>query len=137
MKYVRTKEARYVPGTDHTLCGSRSGANAVAVWMILHSHGSDGWRSKIRSLVDRTSDLCSELDQLGIHYYRNPHINIIAIPASDISPSLAAGYFLVADSYEQPAKWWKIVMMPHITRGISDKFINDLKAERKHRTAEV
>ena len=32
---VLTKEAEYVEGMDLTLCGSRSGANAIAVYMIL------------------------------------------------------------------------------------------------------
>ena len=35
IEYAQTAEASYVQGTDFTLCGSRSGANAIAVWMIL------------------------------------------------------------------------------------------------------
>lgn len=131
MKYVKTSEAQYVPGTDHTLCGSRSGANAIAVWMILHNHGSDGWKTKMQSLVDRTTDVCSLLSNLGIRYFRNPFINIITINAADIPALVAEKYFLVADSYEKEPQWWKIVMMPHITRGIIDSFINDLKSELK------
>lgn len=129
MKYVKTSEAQYVPGTDHTLCGSRSGANAVAVWMVLHTHGSAGWTAKMQMLNDKTTDICCQLDQLGIHYYRNPFINIIAIHAEEIPEKVAKKYFLVADSYENKPKWWKIVMMPHITRGAVDSFIIDLKSE--------
>lgn len=40
---VLTKEAQYVEGMDLTLCGSRSGANAIAVWMILFSYGPHKW----------------------------------------------------------------------------------------------
>lgn len=133
MKYVKTAEAQYVPGTDHTLCGSRSGANAVAVWMILHNHGSEGWKHKMQHLADRTTDICCLLSDLGISYYRNPYINIITIRASDISNDVAEKYFLVADSYEQEPKWWKIVVMPHITRGTIDAFINDLKQNNSGR----
>jgi glutamate/tyrosine decarboxylase-like PLP-dependent enzyme len=129
MQHVRTAEAQYVPGTDHTLCGSRSGANAVAVWMVLHNHGSQGWKTKMQALVDRTTDVCSQLDALDIRYYRNPNINIIAIRAEDIPVHLAEKYFLVADSYERKPQWWKIVKMPHITRGTIDLFMNDLQAE--------
>ena len=128
IKYVKTSEAQYVPGADHTLCGSRSGANAVAVWMVLHNHGSEGWKTKIKSLVDRTTDVCCQLDELGIRYYRNSNINIIAIHASDIPADIAEKYFLVADSHEHEPKWWKIVIMPHITRGAIDSFIQDLKS---------
>ncbi len=42
MQYVCTAEATYVQGMDFTLTGSRSGANAICMWMILHSHGSEG-----------------------------------------------------------------------------------------------
>lgn len=35
---VLTSEAQYVEGMDLTLCGSRSGANAVAVWVILTTY---------------------------------------------------------------------------------------------------
>jgi len=38
IQYANTKEASYVEGEDFTLIGSRSGANAVAVWMILSKY---------------------------------------------------------------------------------------------------
>ena len=37
MRYTVTREASYVDGQDCTLIGSRSGANAIAVWMIFVS----------------------------------------------------------------------------------------------------
>ncbi len=39
IQYVNTQEASYVEGEDFTLIGSRSGANAIAVWMILSKNG--------------------------------------------------------------------------------------------------
>ena len=38
--------AGYVEGDDFTLIGSRSGSNAVAVWMILMTNGPYGWQEK-------------------------------------------------------------------------------------------
>jgi len=130
MQYVCTDEAQYIPGKDFTLCGSRSGANAISVWMILRTHGSDGWRVKMQMLNDRTTRLCSKLTEMGIKYFRNPHINIIAIKSSHISKQLAEKYHLVADTYEREASWYKIVVMPHVRQGILDQFINELKAEQ-------
>src|SRR5690606_13815674 len=127
MQYVCTDEAQYIPGKDFTLCGSRSGANAISVWMILRTHGSDGWRVKMQMLNDRTTRLCSKLTEMGIKYFRNPHINIIAIISSHISKQLAEKYHLVADTYEREASWYKIVVMPHVRQGILDQFINELK----------
>lgn len=128
MQYVCTEEAQYVPGKDYTLCGSRSGANAISVWMIMKAHGSEGWKVKMKTLTDRTTDLCKRLDQLNVKYYRNPFLNIVAIRAGAIPIEVAEKYLLVADTYECEPKWWKIVMMPHITRGLIDAFLNDLKA---------
>ena len=88
MEYVCTKEARYIPGLDFTLCGSRSGANAIAVWMILKIHGSEGWKVKMQQLVDRASHLSRQLFDMGVGYYRNPHMNIVAIKTPFISKSL-------------------------------------------------
>ena len=129
MQYVCTDEAQYIPGKDYTLCGSRSGANAISVWMILRTHGSDGWRVKMQLLNDRTTRLCNKLSAMGVVYFRDPHINIIAIRSQYISERLAEKYHLVADSYEFEPKWYKIVVMPHVRQGILDQFVNELQAE--------
>ncbi|MDA9564057.1 pyridoxal-dependent decarboxylase, partial [Flavobacteriales bacterium] len=47
MHHAKTQEASYVEGEDFTLIGSRSGANAIAVWMILSKNGPYGWQEKI------------------------------------------------------------------------------------------
>ena len=52
---VITKEAKYVEGMDLTLCGSRSGANAVAVWMILFTYGPFGWFEKTKCFTNANS----------------------------------------------------------------------------------
>ena len=129
MEYVCTNEAQYVPGKDYTLCGSRSGANAVAVWMILQIHGSEGWKLKMQLLNDKAERLCSKLDALNVFYFRNQHLNIIAIKSSFIPDALAKKYHLVSDSYEHTPKWYKIVIMPHVKQGTLDSFINELQTE--------
>jgi glutamate/tyrosine decarboxylase-like PLP-dependent enzyme len=128
LKYVCTNEAGYVKGKDFTLCGSRSGANAVCVWMILRIHGSYGWRVKMRELVDRTTTICDRMDEIGVKYFRNPDLNIIAIRSGSISNSLAQKYHLVPDDHKDP-QWYKIVVMPHVRQGIVDNFMTELKNE--------
>lgn len=129
IKYVCTNEAGYVKGKDYTLCGSRSGANAVCVWMILRIHGSTGWTVKMRQLIDRTSFICEKLDDWGVKYFRNPDINIITIDSKYISKTLAEKYHLVPDDHHDP-KWFKIVVMPHVKQGIIDNFLNELELEQ-------
>lgn len=129
MKYVTNRYAQYVPGLDYTLCGSRSGANAVVMWMVLMRHGSAGWKRKVKELLHKTDYCCNPLDNMGIEYYRNPFINIIAINANQLSLEIASRYELVADSYERPARWFKIVIMDHVNYEILDQFIADIKKE--------
>lgn len=129
MHYAKTEEANYVQGKDFTICGSRSGANAISVWMIMMIHGSEGWHYKMNSLIHLTDDICEKLDSMNIPHFRNPHINIVTIDANYISAELAAKHMLVADKYEGERSWYKIVVMPHVKRGLIDRFFQDLELE--------
>lgn len=114
MDYVCTDEAQYVNGMDITLSGSRSGTNAVAVWMILMTYGPFGWLEKINKLLYRTDWCCSQLDELGFSYYRHPKMNIITIRAKHIPHTLAERFGLVPDTHQGEAGWYKIVIMDHV-----------------------
>lgn len=114
MQYVVTQEARYVEGQDYTLIGSRSGANAIAVWMILMKNGPYGWREKIFVLQKRTQWLCDALEKIGVEFYRHPNSNIVTLRASSIDEALADAHWLVPDNHEAPG-WFKIVVMDHVT----------------------
>jgi glutamate/tyrosine decarboxylase-like PLP-dependent enzyme len=128
MKYALTEEASYVQGKDYTICGSRSGANAISIWMILKTHGSDGLKVKMRNLSGKAKSLCKKLKKLDIELYHNPFINIIAIRGKHISPQLAKKYALVPDSHNSNPNWYKIVVMDHVKQGALDSFIMDLKS---------
>lgn len=114
IQYANTKEASYVEGEDFTLIGSRSGANAVAVWMILSKYGPFGYMEKIFVLQKRTAWMCEQLDKLNIEYYRHPSSNIITIKSEFLNTDLAHKYGLVPDNHKQPS-WYKIVVMDHVT----------------------
>lgn len=111
---ANTKEASYVEGEDFTLIGSRSGANAVAVWMILSTYGSHAWFEKILVLQRRTDWLCAELNKLGIAFYRNPNANIVTIKQAFVQPDLAKKFGLVPDNHLAP-NWYKVVVMDHVS----------------------
>lgn len=125
---VLTKEAEYVEGMDLTLCGSRSGANAVAVWMILFTYGAYGWFEKVSILQMRTQFLCNELDHLNIKYFREPFMNIVTIHAESIPEKIAEKYDLVPQQHNENNKWYKIVLMDHVEVEHLTKFIDELKA---------
>ncbi|WP_245693154.1 pyridoxal phosphate-dependent decarboxylase family protein [Algoriphagus alkaliphilus] len=121
-----TDEAKYVEGMDLTLCGSRSGANAVAVWVILTTYGPHKWFEKISVIKMRTNWLCRQLDQLGISYFREPEMNIVTIHAEAISAELAHKYNLVPKSHDESNEWYKIVLMDHVEIEHLKDFIQDL-----------
>ena len=135
VQYALTDEARYVKGKDYTLVGSRSGANAIAVWMILMTYGAAGWKAKIQKLIDRTDRICENLDERGIRYYRHPSMNIVSICAKDIPQRLAEQFVLVPDSHDQQPSWVKIVVMEHVTQGKIDKFLLALDGWNKSQKA--
>lgn len=126
LENVCTEQAQYVHGKDFTLIGSRSGANAVAVWMIMRTHGSEGWKMKIGRLLERTSRLCFRLDRMGIQYYRHPQMNIVTIRAEHVPVSVAKKFHLVPDTHQGSPTWWKIVIMDHVTQGALDRFVAEI-----------
>lgn len=111
---TNTKQASYVKGEDFTLSGSRSGANAVAAWMILAKNGPYGWKEKIFILQKRTDWMCDQLQALGVSFYRNPFSNIITMKAGCLTAEIAADFGLVPDNHEKPM-WYKMVVMEHVT----------------------
>lgn len=125
---VLTQEAQYVEGMDLTLCGSRSGTNAVAVWMILFTYGPYEWFEKISVLQMRTQFLAQELDKLDIAYFREPFMNLLTIHAQHIPHQIAEKYDLVPEQHQQGNKWYKIVVMNHVEIQHLTAFINELKA---------
>lgn len=121
-----TKEAKYVEGLDLTLVGSRSGANAIAVWLILFKYGPYGWFEKINTLLMRTNWLCKKLDAKGVKYFRDPYMNIVTLKAEFISNVLAHKYGLVPATHDAFNKWQKIVVMDHVEIDDLELFVNEL-----------
>lgn len=128
INYVFTDEAQYVSGLDATLIGSRSGANAIAVWMILQTYGPHDWFEKIHILNYRTNWLCNQLKELKVDFYRHPSSNIVAIRAKHLSKELAHKYGLVPDTHNETPGWYKIVLMEHVHVDHLMPFVEDLKA---------
>ncbi len=127
IQHTNTQEASYVEGEDFTLIGSRSGANAVAVWMILSKNGPFGWQEKIFILQKRASWMCEQLDSLNIEFYRHPFSNIITIKKEFVTDEIATKFGLVPDNHHKP-NWFKIVIMEHVTIEKLMLLLEDLKA---------
>jgi glutamate/tyrosine decarboxylase-like PLP-dependent enzyme len=127
LDYVTTIKAGYVKGFDSTLCGSRSGANAVAVWMILKMYGADGGAAFCQDLLRRTELICRALDRLGVEYFRNPFMNIVALRASEPVRLVAEKHHLVPDRHGGAPSWHKIVVMDHVSEEMIRAFLEDIE----------
>lgn len=128
MHYAATTEAKYVQGLDYTMVGSRSGAQAISIWMILMTHGPQGWANTMLKLIQETDKLCAALDQLGIEYFRNPHLNIVSMNGKQVPAGIPEKYRLVSNDFEGEPRWWKIVVMQHTLGKVVDTFISDMRA---------
>lgn len=124
--HANTKQASYVAGEDLTLIGSRSGANAIATWMILTKNGPYGWQEKIFILQKRAEWMCQQLGDLNIHFYRHPHSNILTISSQLVDHEIATEFGLVPDDHSNP-NWFKIVIMEHVTIEKLSKLVDRLK----------
>lgn len=114
IQHANTKEASYVEGEDFTLIGSRSGANAIATWMILSKNGPFGWQEKVFILQKRTNWMCKQLELLGIEYYRHQNSNIVTLKSEFVDKEIASKFGLVPDNHQSP-NWFKVVIMEHVT----------------------
>ena len=126
MKYVRTDEADYVDGFDSTLIGSRSGANAIAVWMILMTYGPHGWQEKIATLLSRAIKFSDWLTAKGIEHYRNARMNVITIRASHVPHEVAERFTLIPDSHSGSPNWYKVIVMDHVSTDVLEQLADTL-----------
>ncbi len=126
IQYVETGAAQYVQGHDYTLSGSRSGANAISVWMILQTYGPHGWHEKIHLLSYRAQWLSDHLDRLNIPYFRADQSNIITIKAEYVGAEIALKHGLVPNTHDGNPEWYKIVVMDHVTVDSMEPFIKEI-----------
>lgn len=126
MELTSTQSAKYVKGEDNTFCGSRSGANAIAVWMILATYGPSAWQEKIELLQSRTNWFCKELAKLKIQFYNQEYANIVTMKATPSLRQISNKYHFVPDNHEHP-NWYKIVIMEHVTKDVLISILHDIK----------
>lgn len=98
--------------------------------MILQAYGSEGGTAFIRSLLDRTELLCQGLDQLGASYFREPGMNVVTMRADHIPAEVAARFTLVPDSHSGPPRFWKAVVMDHVSEDMIVRFLAALTQAR-------
>jgi tyrosine decarboxylase / aspartate 1-decarboxylase len=130
LAHTTARSATYVPGLDCTLSGSRGGANAVAVWMILQTWGHAGGRAFVLELAERAAWLATELRGLGLRPVHTPGMNVVTLPAAEVPEAIAERFMLVGDRKNDPC-WRKVVVMEHVTDAALGGFLDALRAARE------
>jgi len=96
--------------------------------MILSTYGPNGWMEKMYILQKRTDYLSKELQNLNVEFYRHPSSNIVTIKSNYLTSEITHKFGLVPDNHHDP-KWFKIVVMEHVTLEKINDFIDCLKKE--------
>lgn len=123
LNYLSTSEPHFMAHKIHTLSGSRSGANAISVWMILRAFGSKGLQAKVKRVMDLKKKMCADLDKKKIEYIHDPHMNIVAIHHRHMVREIQHHYNLVPDNHDHPT-WWKVVLMDHVNESMVQSFLD-------------
>ncbi|MEL6926665.1 MAG: aminotransferase class I/II-fold pyridoxal phosphate-dependent enzyme, partial [Bacteroidota bacterium] len=105
IKYATTDSAKYVPGAECTLVGSRSGANAISIYKVLFRYGPYDWTERMQKLVRRARVLSEKLTELNYRHIFFEGSNIIAIHRDELSTEIAQQFGLVADDFDNPT-WY-------------------------------
>jgi len=112
-----------------TLSGSRSGGAIASVWANIKYLDKEGYREIVNKCMENTKFLCSKLKRIeGIDLVNEPVINVVAVRSKDtekLSNKLRrTGWKILMDSKTNSIR---IVIMPHVTREVINRLIDDLK----------
>ncbi|MFH0969244.1 MAG: pyridoxal-dependent decarboxylase [Patescibacteria group bacterium] len=128
-------EAPYVPGNDHTLCGSRAGAMALSCWAVMKKMGKDGYAKEAKRLITLSDKIREKLERYEMSVFEND-INILAVKSP--FPQNLVQEFITHIHKNFPADMtnpltpervtvWNIVIMRHTTEALIDNFLSECK----------
>lgn len=124
--------APYVPGNDHTLCGSRSGAMALSCWAAMKKMGKNGYAKEAIRLLTLSDKIREKLERQGMSVFKND-INILAVRTP--FPKNLVNEFITHMHDNFPADLadplnpkrisvWNIVVMKHTKEALIDEFLS-------------
>lgn len=122
-------KAEYYPaGHQIGLFGTRSGGPVAATWAIVKYMGHDGYAAQAQELMERTRYLVNRVEDLGLKTPASPETPVVCIEYTNdeaLMRFLARKGLYVYKCGLVPGI--RIVVMPHVTRALLDKFLLSLK----------
>lgn len=121
---------------DKTLINSRNAAAAVACWGVFNYLGKSGFSAKLHQLILVKEYLIKKLEKSNLaEIISDPGTNMLCVhflnrnggclPEIIEKKYVLDGFYLFYKC--QKIMCYKIYIMPHVTQGALDHFVNDLK----------
>lgn len=109
-----------------TITGTRPGANALAVWVLLKHLGFEGYKAIVKEKMELARWFAGELKKIpGIYLIREPVLNIVSFSSEKLeeleNELKARGWGISAHR-----GYIRIVIMPHVKREHLEAFLRDL-----------
>lgn len=120
-----TASIPYVNTTDNTILSSRNGHSPLFMEHAIHTVGDDGFSEDIKTCID-TSQWCTEyMISKGIDAWRNQNSITVVFPSAVASSKVQEKWQIATDGDIS-----HIVVMPHVTRDVIVKFVEDLSTQK-------
>ena len=116
------RSVEYIGTLDTTLLGSRSAITPLFLWYAFRTVGTDGFRRHVDHCFETADYAIQRLRETGRHAWR--HDNSITVVLERPSEQMIRKWQLAAHHREV-----HIIAMPHVTRELIDRFVDDLAEE--------
>ena len=112
-----------------TITCSRNAVSALKLWWKVKKTGIKGYEEQANSILDNAQYLEDELKKIGYPAWQDDHSNTVFFKRP--SDAIMEKYGLAPDFDERlGGNLAHIIVMQHLTRGIIDEFIKDIKAAK-------
>mgnify|MGYP004448052511 FL=1 len=117
----------YLNGNMFMISCSRSAIAPLILYWLIKNVGEEGFRKDAEAILQNTAYLKSELDRIGWPAWVNDYSNTVFLRRP---PKEIADKYVLAEGYleEYGGELSHVVVMPHVTKEVIDRFIEDLKA---------
>lgn len=122
-------ESPYLTSLHSTsLLGTRSSAGVASLYFAMRTLGREGYREIVKTCMENTLYLASEVKRIGLGVPIEPVMNICGILVDDpakVREELDGKNWKVSMSRHPDCL--RVVVMPHVTRQVIDSFVHDLE----------
>lgn len=110
------------------ILGTRSGGPVAAAYAVSRFLGEEGYKEIVKNCMDTTDYAVKRINEIGLKLAIKPPMNVIGIKLNNPKKvvKLLTDYRWKVNEMKR-ISCIRIVLMPHVTKRVIDKFIPDLK----------